>query len=35
MNDNRDGYSPLFYIGLVLGIIGLLGFILVAGSAGG
>lgn len=31
--DNQDGYSSLFYIMLVLGIIGLLGFVIVAGGA--
>lgn len=36
MNEpEQDGYSPLFYIMLVLGIIGLLGFVIVAGGAGG
>lgn len=31
-----QGYSPLFYVALVIGIIGLLGFLAVgAGAAGG
>lgn len=35
MND-PEGYSPIFYLMLVLGIVGLLGFFLVAaGAAGG
>lgn len=34
MNDQGDGYSNLFYIMLVLGIVGVLGFVLVAAGAG-
>lgn len=35
MND-PEGYPPIFYVMLVLGIVGLLGFFLVAaGAAGG
>ena len=33
--DDEQGYSPVFYIALVLGIVGLLGFLLVAGGAAG
>lgn len=33
--DNPEGYSPLFYVMLALGIIGVLGFLLVAAGAGG
>lgn len=35
MNDNEQGYSPIFYIMLGLGIVGLLGFLLVAGGVAG
>jgi hypothetical protein len=32
----QEGYSPLFYVMLILGIIGVLGFFVVgAGAAGG
>jgi hypothetical protein len=34
VNDQGDGYSNLFYIMLVLGIVGVLGFVLVAAGAG-
>lgn len=35
MDPNQDqGYSPLFYIMLIIGIVGVLGFILVAAGAG-
>ena len=34
MND-EPGYSPLFYFGLALMLIGLLGMALVGGAAGG
>jgi hypothetical protein len=35
MDNNQDGgYFPLFYIMLILGIVGLLGFVLVAAAAG-
>jgi hypothetical protein len=30
-----QGYSPMFYVMLIVGIIGLLGFVIVAGGAGG
>jgi hypothetical protein len=34
--DNDQGYSPIFYVALILGVVGLLGFVLVAaGAAGG
>ena len=34
--DNNEGYSPIFYWMLALGIFGLLGFLLVgAGAVGG
>lgn len=34
--DNNEGYSPLFYWMLLIGIIGVLGFFVVAaGAAGG
>lgn len=32
MNEQQDGYSGLFYFMLVIGIIGLVGFVAVAGS---
>ena len=32
--DEQDGYSGMFYIMLIVGIIGVLGFILVAAGAG-
>lgn len=32
--DEQDGYSPMFYIMLLVGIIGVLGFVLVAAGAG-
>lgn len=31
---DSDGYSGMFYIMLIVGIIGLLGFVLVAAGAG-
>jgi hypothetical protein len=34
MNEDQDGYSGLFYVMLVIGIIGVLGFVLVAAGAG-
>jgi hypothetical protein len=36
MDDSAGGggYSPLFYIMLVIGIIGLIGFLITAGAAG-
>ena len=33
--DNQDGYGPMFYFMLALGIIGLLGFVLVAAGGAG
>lgn len=33
-NDN-NGYSPMFYIMLIVGIIGVLGFVLVAAGGAG
>lgn len=33
-NEPQDGYSAMFYIMLILGIVGVLGFVLVAASAG-
>jgi hypothetical protein len=36
MNNNEQGYSRLFYVMLILGIVGVLGFFAVAaGAAGG
>jgi hypothetical protein len=34
VNDQGDGYSGLFYVMLIVGIIGVLGFVLVAAGAG-
>lgn len=31
----EPGYSPLFYVMLAIGIVGVLGFLLVGGSAAG
>lgn len=31
--DDQEGYSPLFYIMLIVGIIGVLGFVMVAAGA--
>ena len=33
--EDQDGYSGMFYIMLIVGIIGVLGFVLVAAGAGG
>jgi hypothetical protein len=33
-NDEKDGYSTLFYFMLALGIIGVLGFVVVAAGGG-
>ena len=33
-NDQEEGYSGLFYVMLILGIIGVLGFLMVAAGAG-
>lgn len=35
MEEERGGFSDLFYIMLILGIIGLVGFVVVAGGAAG
>lgn len=35
MEDNNDSYSGLFYVMLVVGIIGVIGFVLTAAVAGG
>ncbi len=32
--DEQDGFSGLFYIMLIVGIVGVLGFVLVAAGAG-
>ena len=32
--DEQEGYSGMFYVMLIVGIIGLLGFVLVAAGAG-
>ncbi len=34
MDEEKDGYSAMFYIMLIVGIVGVLGFVLVAASAG-
>ena len=34
MNESGDGYSGLFYVMLIIGIVGVLGFVLVAAGAG-
>jgi hypothetical protein len=34
MNEQEDGYSGMFYIMLIVGIVGVLGFVLVAAGAG-
>lgn len=33
--EEQDGYSSMFYVMLIIGIIGVLGFVLVAAGAGG
>jgi hypothetical protein len=35
MNEQEDGFSGMFYVMLIVGIIGVLGFVLVAAGAGG
>lgn len=36
MNDDEQGYSGLFYVMLIIGIVGVLGFFMVAaGTVGG
>lgn len=34
MNEQQDGYSGMFYIMLIVGIVGVLGFVLVAAGGG-
>lgn len=34
MDEQSDGYSGMFYIMLIVGIVGVLGFVLVAAGAG-
>ena len=34
MDEQQEGYSGMFYIMLIVGIIGVLGFVLVAAGAG-
>lgn len=34
MNEQEDGYSGMFYIMLIVGIVGVLGFVLVAAGVG-
>mgnify|MGYP007132432374 FL=1 len=34
MDEQNDGYSGLFYVMLVVGIVGVLGFVLVAAGGG-
>jgi len=34
MDEQSEGYSGLFYVMLVVGIVGVLGFVLVAAGAG-
>ena len=34
MDEQEDGYSGMFYIMLIVGIVGVLGFVLVAAGAG-
>jgi len=34
MDEQEDGYSGMFYIMLIVGIVGILGFVLVAAGAG-
>lgn len=33
MDEQEDGYSGMFYIMLIVGIVGILGFVLVAAGA--
>lgn len=35
MNEEEEGYSKLFYVMLIIGIIGVVGFVIVAASATG
>jgi hypothetical protein len=32
--DDQDGYSGMFYVMLIVGVIGVLGFVIVAAGAG-
>lgn len=34
MNEQEEGYGGLFYVMLILGIVGLIGFFMVAAGAG-
>jgi hypothetical protein len=34
MDEQQDGYSGMFYFMLIVGIVGVLGFVLVAAGAG-
>jgi hypothetical protein len=34
MDEQEDGFSGMFYIMLIVGIVGVLGFVLVAAGAG-
>jgi len=34
MNEQDDGYSGMFYVMLIVGVVGVLGFVLVAAGAG-
>ena len=34
MDEQEDGYSGMFYLMLIVGIIGVVGFVLVAAGAG-
>ena len=34
MDEQEEGYSGLFYVMLILGIVGVLGFLMVAAGAG-
>jgi hypothetical protein len=35
MQDDNEGYTPIFYVMLIIGIVGVLGFFIVAASAAG
>ena len=35
MDEEQGGYSDLFYIMLIIGVIGVVGFVLVAAGGGG
>jgi hypothetical protein len=34
VNEQEEGYGGLFYVMLILGVVGLLGFLMVAAGAG-